>query len=287
MMNPIESLLSVVRNAADPLVFNVLEIGARPVGGPPEPFHKLIQAFPGSCINAFEVDPALCEQLNDKAPDGVKYHAVALGRRDEDREFFMTRHPMCGSLYKSNERYIERYNNMEVAMLAGTETLTTKSLDSFASIYEMPPVDFIKIDIQGAELDVFQGGAGTLENVVAIVTEVEFVPLYKDQPLFGQVDEFLSRAGFAFHKFLNLGGRALKPFVYENNPNFASQHMWADAVYVRDLLKLDACTSEQLIKLAVLVALYGSLDMSVYCLREYDRREQGTLCLQLRQAMLS
>ena len=66
----------------------------------------------------------------------------------------------------------------------------------------MKSVDFIKIDIQGAELDVFKGGVDTLKDVVAIVSEVEFIPHYIDQPLFGDVCSFLTEKGFMFHKFL-------------------------------------------------------------------------------------
>jgi FkbM family methyltransferase len=263
----------------------MLEIGARLVGGPPEPFHAQIGAFPGSRIDAIEVDTETCDKLNASAADGVTYHAVALGCCDEVRPFYATRHPMCASLYKSNERYIERYNSMEVAMLTGTEMLHTASLDSFAAKTGIPAVDFIIIDIQGAELDVFQGGANTLRNVIAIVTEVEFVYLYEGQPLFGDVNQFLSRSGFAFHKFLGLAGRALKPIVFENNPNLGTQHMWADAVFVRDLMKLEACSSAQLLKLAVLAMIYGRADVSVYCLREVDGREGTSLCSELQRAV--
>jgi FkbM family methyltransferase len=283
-MNIPEALISVVRRESPHLTFNMLEIGARPVDGRPEPFHVLIEAFPGSRIDAFEVDSETCDKLNESATAGVTYHAVALGRHDEERPFYMTRHPMCASLYKSNERFIERYQNLEVAMLVGNIMLQTANLDSFTAKQDIPAVDFIKIDIQGAELDVFQGGTNTLRNVVAIVTEVEFVHMYESQPLFGDVSQFLSGLGFAFHKFLHLGGRTLKPVVIENNPNFVTQHMWADAAFVRDLTKLDTCTSEQLLKLAILTALYGSVDISVYALREYDARRRTDLCSEFQLA---
>lgn len=270
-----EALVRIVRQTANQLTFNVLEIGALPIEGHPEPFHSLIPLFPGSRINAFEVDPDLCERLNGKAINGLVYHPVALGKREEERPFYMTRHPMCASLYKSNERLIERYNNMEVAMLKEVITIKTVSLDHFIAVNNIPAVDFIKIDIQGAELDVFQGGMSVLKNVLAIVTEVEFFPLYENQPLFGDVYEFLVKSGFIFHKFMSLSGRSLKPIVFNNNPNFATQHMWADAMFLKDPARLDAISPDQLLKLAVLATMYGSPDVSVYCFQEYDRR-QGT-----------
>ena len=53
------------------------------------------------------------------------------------------------------------------------------------------------------------GGVGTLTDVVAIASEVEFIPLYIDQPLFGDVCAFLAKHDFMFHKFLGLCGRFL------------------------------------------------------------------------------
>lgn len=274
-MNMKEILTHIVRRAEKSLTFNILEIGAIPIIGHPEPFHELIQLFPGTCINAFEVDPEVCKRLNEKAIKGLTYHPIALGRREEERPFYMTNHPMCASLYKPNDRLTERYNNMEVATLKSVSTIKTVSLDYFVTKNNIGPVDFIKIDIQGAELDVFEGGPSTLKNVLAIVTEVEFIPHYVDQPLFGDVSTFLSKQGFTFHKFLKLAGRMLKPLVLNNDPNFATQHMWSDAVFVRDLMNLGAISSERLLKLAVLASVYGSPDVTLNCFMEYDRR-RGT-----------
>jgi FkbM family methyltransferase len=271
-MNMNEALVHIVRRTATSVNFNILEIGARPEGGRPEPFHALIHSFPGSRINAFEVDPELCKTLNSKATSGLVYHPVAMGRSEEERPFYETNYPMCASLYKPNEKLLERYNNMEVARLKTVSTIKTVSLDYFARENNLGPVDFIKIDIQGAELDVFQGGTSTLKDVVAIVTEVEFIHHYENQPLFGDVSAFLAERGFSFHKFLGVAGRSLKTNLLMNNPGLTSQHMWGDVMFIRDLGQLDAFSDDQLLKLAVLASMYGSPDVSVYCSMEYDKR---------------
>lgn len=275
VMNFNDALVQIVRRTSNLLTFNILEIGALPLAGELEPFHRLIQLFPGSRVNAFEVDPGLCKRLNSEAISGLVYHPVALGRREEERPFYMTNHPMCSSLYKTNEKLIERYNNMEVALVKNISTIKTVSLDYFITENNIGPVDFIKIDIQGAELDVFQGGISTLKDLVAIITEVEFIPLYENQPLFGDVCEFLAKTGLSFHKFLGLAGRSLKPIIFNNDPYFATQHMWSDALFLKDLMQLNAFSSDQFLKLAVLASMYGSPDVSVYCFKEYDKR-QGT-----------
>jgi FkbM family methyltransferase len=280
-MNIHEALAGIVQRTENYLTFNILEIGSLPSEESPEPFHSLIHSFPGSRINAFEVDAELCKTLNSKAISGFVHHPIALGRREEERPFYITNHPMCCSLYKPNEKLLERFNNMEMSMLKAVSTIKTVSLDYFTAKNNIGPVDFIKIDIQGAELDVFRGGVTTLRDVVAIVTEVEFIHLYENQPLFGDVSAFLAEQGLSFNKFLEVGGRALKPTILDNNPNLPGQFMWSDSLFLKDPMHLDTISSDQLLKQAVLALMYGCPDVSLYCFMEYDRRHSTTITREL------
>jgi len=268
----IDPLIQIISETVKSLHFTILEIGALPLGEN-EGFHYLLEVFPGSRIIAFEVDDELCENLNKKAQPGLKYYPVALARAEETRRFYQTVHPMCSSLYMPNEKLLARYNNLEVAMLKSAGSLDTVSLDFFARKNDIGPVDFIKIDIQGAELEVFEGGSATLKETLAVVSEVEFVPLYIDQPLFGDVCAFLSEKGIIFHKFLGLAGRTLKPLILQNDLNFATQHLWSDALYLRDIAQLSRLSSQQLLKYAVISNLYKSLDVALFCILEHDKRE--------------
>ena len=268
----IKAVGEIVRQAESALSFTILEIGALPVEGQREPFHLLLDIFPESQIMAFEVDKELCEQLNRKASQGMRYFPVALGKTEERRPFYVTNHPMCSSLYKPDEKLLSLYNNMEVAMLKAEESIETVSLDFFAKTNNVESVDFIKIDIQGAELDVFQGGQNTLKDVVAIVSEVEFIRQYIGQPLFGDVCSFLVERELMFHKFLRTGGRSLKPIVLGNDPNFPIQYIWSDAVFIKDLFRIPDLPSVKLLKLGLLAFIYGSPDVAFYCFNKYDEK---------------
>jgi len=263
-------LARVALEAQPQLAFTTLEIGALPLEGQTEPAHQLLDAFPGSRVLAFELDKQLCAELNRKARRGIRFYPVALGKAEEVRPLYQTRHPMCTSLYKPNEPLLERYLNLEVAMLESVASVQTVSLDRFAADNGVTDLDFIKIDVQGAELDVFSGGVTALGGVVAIVSEVEFVPLYLDQPLFGDVCCFLDGHDLMFHKLLGMAGRALKPTLVNNDPNYAVQHMWSDAMFVRDVLKLGQLAPQKLLKLAVLAHLYHSPDLMFHCLERYE-----------------
>jgi len=260
--------------------FTALEVGARALETSAEPFHTLLDSFPGSRILAFEVDEALCAELNRSARPGLEFHAKALGRANETRTFHGTAHPMCSSLYEPDERWADLFVGLDVMRKTHSGTLDVTTLEHFARERGIATIDFIKIDIQGAELEFLQGAGAVLDSVLCMVCEVEFVALYKGQPLYGDVDAFLRSRGFMLHKFLGLGGRAMKPTVINDDPNFVVQNMWGDALFVRDLREPGRLSDEQLLKLAVCMEVYGSADVSHYLLSTFDRRRGTSLAEQ-------
>ncbi len=252
------------------LAFNMLNIGALPIKGAEEPFWQLLDHFPASCLSAVELDPELCDELNRHAPARVRYYAAAIGLREERRQLYQTVHPMCTSLYRPDERYCDLYHGLEDTRLKSVGEVATVSLDQFVADRALGEIDFVKIDVQGAELDVFTGGAGALRKLLCVVTEVEFVPMYENQPLFGDVAACLRRQGMMFHKFLGMAGRVMKPLALNGSALYPAQFMWSDAVFVRDLFDLAALSGEQLLKLAVIFDIYDSKDAALHVLRRYD-----------------
>ena len=83
---------------------------------------------------------------------------------------------MCSSLYEPNEELLDFYNGFKVAKLKEKKEIETITLDDFINKEKIEDIDFIKIDVQGAELDVLKGATNTIKNVLKIVCEVEFIP---------------------------------------------------------------------------------------------------------------
>ena len=278
-------LSGLLKKAGSDLALTMLEIGALPVGSEKERFHTLLDEWVSSKVVAFEPDVELCRELNSAAPWGINYYPCAVAKSRGSRVFYETAHSMCGSLFPPDERYADVFHNLEVMRLKQTSLIDTTPLDEFVHEQSTGPVDFIKLDIQGAELEALQGAVGVLKNVVFIICEVEFVPLYKGQPLFGEVDAFLRSHGFVFHKFLGGSGRTVKPLIFNGDANQVNQHMWADAVFIRDLFHMESLSSEQLQKLALFTALYDSPDVALFLLGEYDKRMGTKLGEQYLQAL--
>jgi len=269
--NRLLNFFKLIKKFDESLKFQIVEIGANPYGKFNERFHKLLDYFPNSKIYAFDVDKNECEKLNNLCKKGMKFFPFVLGEKKEKRKFYQTNHPMCSSLYEPNEKLIKLYNNFNVAYLKNVIDIETISLDDFLEDQKINTLDFIKIDIQGAELDVFRGAVKCLKSVLMVVSEVEFISHYINQPLFGDVCSFLDKNNLMFHKFVGLAGRTLRPVVLGNDINFASQHIWSDAVFIRNILKVSEIKSSQLLKLAVFSYLYRSLDLTFYCLTLYDK----------------
>jgi FkbM family methyltransferase len=73
------------------------------------------------------------------------------------------------------------------------ETVTMHTLDFWAAGHHW---DFIAIDVQGYELEVFKGATETLKHVAAISAEINREELYEGCALVGEVDAFLGERGF-------------------------------------------------------------------------------------------
>ena len=76
----------------------------------------------------------------------------------------------------------------------------TRTMADVCASNAIQRVDFIHMDVQGAELKVLDGLGPLLERVTAIWLEVEAVPLYRDQPLKDDVAQYLRARGFEMLK---------------------------------------------------------------------------------------
>lgn len=143
--------------------------------------------------------------------------------------------------------------------------IETRTLDS---ISEIAALDLLKIDVQGSELSVFRNGSARLANAVAIQTEVSFMPLYKSQPVVGDIDLALRALGFVPHMFAAINKRMILPVHLADNPYAAiNQLLEADIVYVRDFTQPEKMDPEQLKHLAMIAHhCYGSYDLAANCI---------------------
>jgi len=235
-------------------------------------------------VTGFEPNAKSLEILN-KRQGPYKYLPYFLGN-GEKANFHITRYPGCSSLLEPNDHLINLFStistepelegNFEVLETINVETTRLDDIDEI----ELP--DYVKIDVQGAELMVMENAINTMANTLVLETEVEFVSIYKNQPLFSDIQHFLVKQGFILHKLVDIAGRALRPVNMKPNiTKSMSQVLWADAIFIRDYTNLDLYKDEQLLKASLILNdVYRSYDVVLYMLTEYDRRRGTELKLE-------
>ena len=253
---------------------HIVDIGATPLDGEPPPYARLLKdGF--AWVVGFEPDPDGLAELNRKKGPHETYLPYAIGD-GQTHQFKVCRAPGMSSFLEPNHDLLSYFHGFpNWGTVVRRMPVATVRLDD---VSEIENIDFLKIDIQGAELMVFEHAQKRLANCLVIQTEVEFLPMYEGQPLFSEVELFLRRHGFLIHKFDPLKSRAIQPMIV-NNDIYAgfSQIFWADAVFVRDFTRLQVLSPEQLLKLALVMHdVYGSHDIVLRALMEYDRRSNDS-----------
>lgn len=85
-----------------------------------------------------------------------------------------------------------RYNRLFVPMV-------TQRLDDVLARAGGPPVDFLKLDVQGYELEVLKGAPETLRQTAFVLLEASLLRVNEGCPLLSDVVGFMSDAGFQLY----------------------------------------------------------------------------------------
>lgn len=268
-MTLLEKLLPAVRIVA-------LDIGAR--GGFTTDLTPIAAAVEGF---GFEPDQEECDRLNASMNTGglraLRYIPTAVGRAAEQRMLNLYRKRGCSSLLEADTAFATLFAREEYFILDGQAPLQVERLDDAAAGFGFADAHYMKIDIQGAELEAMQSAPVLLDRLLTIRTEVEFAPLYKDQPVFADIDAVLRGKGFMLARFpqLHAWRRGTRVRGERRAPGPApvsrGQLIHGDALYIRRPETLSAesgAGSDQLIRLALLCYAYGHLDLTAAILLE-------------------
>lgn len=223
-------------------------------------------------LSAFDADDRHRDKLAETYGKKAKIVTAVLGDGQEQTLYLAAPASGMTSILKPSAQHLRFFNGFSrFGKIESTVAVQTSRLDD---LRDLEPIDFLKMDIQGAELSVLKSGAEKLRDCVAIQLEVSFVPLYENQPSFGDIDVWMRQSGFMPHRFVDVKRWSITPTIRENNFRKPfNQLLEADIVYVKDCVNPGGYSIEQLWKLAhIALYCYDSIDLAVHLLLELEKR---------------
>ena len=234
----------------------------------------------GMRVFCFEPDAAECARLNAAAPHHVNYIPAAVGRARQAQTLYEARLSYSTGLYPSNMEFFPRLLNGKNGEVVGEQEIWIETLDHVMAERGVRAVNFIKLDAEGAELDILLGATDVLRasSLFGVLTEIRYHPEINGSPPFWQMDQYLQAQGF---RLFDISGNkqsrvalpypGLTDYFLPNGKRFYAytvqgQVMDGDALYFRDpLISRNKASRESLrpidvLKFAAFYELYHHND---------------------------
>jgi FkbM family methyltransferase len=239
-------------------------------------------------IFGFEPDAAEAARLNQRVTqDGQdrQYYPAGLWGVSGTMRFEHNKSGGGSSFLRQNRAVTDRwkFENQTATSLARdmffpvrAEPMRVVSLDGWAAETEVRKIDFLKLNVQGGELEVLKGGTGLLVGTLGVLVEVAFVESYRARPMFADIDAFLRGAGFTFFDLLahHYVGRAAAPLAAQHltlvearlgqRVSAWGQLIEGHALYLRDPIAPGSREAGVIgcIKLVALAEAYGQIEFA-------------------------
>jgi len=178
----------------------------------------------------FEPDARSTEQLGRTSNANDLIMQVALAGSPGERTLFLTEGPFASSMYQTNDALLQDFAVWPWYTPAGEATILVDTLDACLARQPNFRADFVKIDVEGADLEVLKGGRRAIETAFGVQIEVPFSVRNLGAPLQPTIDLWLREAGFSLHLMER------EHWLRANGVHGAlsqPQLIWADAVYFR------------------------------------------------------
>jgi len=181
--------------------------------------HLASRLWPGADIIGVEPNAALAEKANGiyAGNSRVRVEACAVGAEDGTIDLFVTANDQNSSIHKPTAAFHDDRSNDGVVR---TDPVKLARLDGLLDGAKGPML--LKIDVQGAELEVLQGAGDRLDDVTVIIIESPFEVSYDGAAGFDEIYRFLTARGFAYEGALG-----------QLNSKHTGRVRQEDSIYVR------------------------------------------------------
>lgn len=201
----------------------------------------LLTLFPASRWIGFEPDPDEFAAIDSNKQKGQQCLPFALSDKSGSQNLYITKSPDWSSLYEPNPEVLSQFNGLkDFCHVTHHCQAPLRALDELAASYEdlLANADYLKLDVQGAEADVLRGAQTLLAaSLIAVEVEVEFLQLYKGQPLFDEIHRIMIDNDFVLFDMSR--NRCIRS-GFSGEIETRGQLIWSDTLYLKDFRDLVA-----------------------------------------------
>lgn len=161
-----------------------------------------VALHPNVNVEAFEPLPAPASVFRRlfQGNDRVKLHQVAIGPSATSAAMNVARRNDSSSLLPITARQTESFPGTDKI---GTEQIKVVTLSSVVSPDAIRAPAFLKLDVQGYELEALRGCRDLLHIFEYVYAELSFVEFYEGQAMAYEVIDFLAQEGFLIDGMYN------------------------------------------------------------------------------------
>lgn len=204
--------------------------------------------------------------------DEITVFPFALGNKIEDGAFNLCRKPQVSSKLLPNTEFVSRFPDPNRWDVIGNEACSFSTLDHIAAEHDLD-IDFMKLDVQGGEDSVLAGAEDILNSpLIGLETEIEFLHLYKGQPLFGDLTNILAAKGYEFIDFVRLCRWERKQFSEHGQTVFGDAlYMKSPETFALELAKVpEKLAQSKARRYIAICALYDRVDLLGICAQVFE-----------------
>lgn len=182
--------------------------------------HLARRLWPVADIVGIEPNAALADRARSvcAADSRVRIETCAAGERDGNIDLFVTANDQNSSTHQPTAAF---HDDRSADGVVRTDTVQVRRLDALLDGCSAPIL--LKIDVQGAELDVLRGAGARLDDVSVIIVESPFETAYEDAAGFDDIYRFLTESGFVYQGALG-----------QLNSKITGRVRQEDSIYLRD-----------------------------------------------------
>lgn len=161
-------------------------------------------------------NPVLVEPLMNTLKNEPKEHTIInkglWSSKGNRKLYILDKRPHSSSMYEPNKQALTIYDfkerDLHLFDVSKTEMVECDTLTSSLKDLNIDSLDYLKIDTQGAELEILKG-LGDYKPLM-IKCEVQIFPMYKNEPSWTEITNILYKLGYIISDWKEIGSHSTK-----------------------------------------------------------------------------